>query len=42
MYQKPEMKILELDNKDIILTSLVDKGDVSIDDIPEFVWPDNP
>lgn len=40
MYNKPEFKVVTLSNEDVIATSLIDKGDVSIDDIPVFEWPD--
>ena len=44
MYQKPEFQIIEIAEEDEILTCLIDKGDVSIDDIPTFDWqdPENP
>ena len=41
MYNKPNFEIIELSEEDVVATSLVDKGDISIDDIPTFVWPDD-
>ena len=41
MYVRPEFEVVTLSDEDVIATSLIDKGDVSIDDIPTFIWPDN-
>lgn len=38
MYNTPKFEIITTENEDIILTSLIDKGDVSIDDIPSYDW----
>jgi len=40
MYQKPEFEILTLASDDVIATSLIDGGEVDVDDIPVFEWPD--
>ena len=40
MYVRPEFEIVTLSDEDVIVTSLIDKGDGTIDDIPVFEWPD--
>ena len=41
MYNEPKFEIIKVCEEDVIATSLIDRGDVSIDDIPVFFWPDN-